>query len=79
MPVAALTGSAPAIPLGNRRRESIVLRHGVQLLRTVSPMMTMRWRTAARVTASVRHTRVSGRSIFIGGAVAGAFRPPLQK
>lgn len=79
MPVAVLTGSASAIPLGNRRRESIVFGHGVQLLRTVGPMVTMRRRTTARVATSVRHARVSGRSILIGGAVAGAFRPPLQK
>lgn len=79
MPIAVLVGSAPAIPLSDRRRESIVLGHGVQLLRTVSPMMTVRWGTTARVATSIRHTCMSGRSILIGGAVTGAFRPPLQK
>lgn len=42
MPVAALAGSTSAIPLGDRCREPIVFGHGVQLLRTVGPMMTMR-------------------------------------
>lgn len=59
MPVAALTGSAFAVSLGDRRRESVVLGHGVQLLRTVGPVVTMRWRAAARVATGVRHARVS--------------------
>lgn len=78
MPVAILAGSF-AVPLSNRRRESIVLRYGVQLLRTVSLVVTMRRRAAARVAAGVRHARMSGRSVLIGGAVTGAFWPPLQK
>lgn len=77
--IAALTGSASAIPLSNRCRESIVFGHSIQLLRTVSSMMTMRWWTAACVAASIRHARVSGRSILIRGAVTSAFRSPLQK
>lgn len=79
MPVAALAGPASAVPLGDRGRESVVLGHGVQLLRTVGPVVAVRRRAAARVAAGVRHARVSGRSILIGGAVAGAFRSPLQK
>lgn len=42
MSIAILAGSF-AVPLSNRRRESIVLGYGVQLLRTVSLVMTM-WR-----------------------------------
>jgi len=79
VPVAALAGSASAVPLGNRSRESVVLRYGVQLLRTMGSVVAMWRRAAARVAAGVRHARVSGRPILIGGAVAGTFRPPLQK
>lgn len=75
----AILARSFAVPLSNRRRESIVLGYGVQLLRTVSLVVTMWRRAAARVAAGVRHARVSGRSVFIGRAVTGTFWPPLQK
>lgn len=52
MPVTILARSF-AVSLSNRRRESIVLGYGIQLLRTMCLVVTMRWRATTRVAASV--------------------------
>jgi hypothetical protein len=74
----ALARPAPAVPLAHRGREPLVLGHAVQGLGTVAPVRPLGRRTPARVAPRVRHARVARRAVLVRGAVARAFRSPLE-
>ena len=78
--VATLSRTISSISLCYGGWEAIVLGYSVQLLRAVSPVMTMRRRATASVPTCIRHAGVSRRPILIWRTVTSTLdhRSPLK-